>query len=151
MIHSGLEKPIRGKMSSWTSPSTCQSPPEFAKLAMDTYYIDSPGAIKKKNQWPSLGHQFILKQDLKKKKICIYLAASGLSCGSREVHCIMRSFTVVHGLYSMVHRLSEAGRLSFSMACRLLAPWPGIEPTSPTFQGGFLTTGPPRKSLPRWF
>ena len=69
------------------------------------------------------------KAGFKKKKNCIYLAASGLSCGSREVRCIMRSFTVVHGLYSvvhglysMVHRLSEAGRLSFSMACRLLAP-----------------------------
>ena len=30
----------------------------------------------------------------------------------------------------------------------MLVPWPGIEPTSPSWQGGFLTTGPPGKSLP---
>ena len=31
-------------------------------------------------------------------------------------------------------------------ACGILAPWPGIEPTSPALEGGFLTTAPPRKS-----
>ena len=36
------------------------------------------------------------------------------------------------------------------MACGILAPQPGIEPTSPTLEGGFLTTGPqenPKTSL----
>lgn len=32
------------------------------------------------------------------------------------------------------------------MACRTLVPPPGIEATSPTLQGRFLNTDPPRKS-----
>ena len=34
----------------------------------------------------------------------------------------------------------------FGSCCRLRSPWPGIQPTSPALQGGFLTTGPPGKS-----
>ena len=37
--------------------------------------------------------------------------------------------------------------LSFPMACGILVPQPGIEPASPTLEGGFLTTGPTGKSL----
>ena len=33
------------------------------------------------------------------------------------------------------------------MARGILVPWPGIEPVSPAWQGRFLTTGPPGKSL----
>ena len=33
------------------------------------------------------------------------------------------------------------------MACEILVPWPGIEPKSPSLQGGFLTTEPSGKSL----
>ena len=36
--------------------------------------------------------------------------------------------------------------LSCSTAYGILVPWPGIEPSSPALQGGFLTTGPPGKS-----
>ena len=32
-------------------------------------------------------------------------------------------------------------------ACGVLAPWLGIEPTSPALEGEILTTGPPGKSL----
>ena len=32
-------------------------------------------------------------------------------------------------------------------ACGILIPQPGIEPVSPALEGGFLTTGPPGKSL----
>ena len=32
------------------------------------------------------------------------------------------------------------------MACGILVPPPGIGPTSPALEGGFLTTGPPGKS-----
>ena len=32
-------------------------------------------------------------------------------------------------------------------ACGALVPWSGIEPASSALQGGFLTTGPPAKSL----
>ena len=35
---------------------------------------------------------------------------------------------------------------SYLAACRILVPRPGIEPTSPALEGGFLTTGPPGKS-----
>ena len=38
-------------------------------------------------------------------------------------------------------------RLSCPEACEILVPQPGIEPMSPTLEGGFLTTGPPGKSL----
>ena len=31
-------------------------------------------------------------------------------------------------------------------ACGILAPQPGIEPTAPALEGGFLTTGPPGKA-----
>ena len=38
--------------------------------------------------------------------------------------------------------------LSYSEARGIPVPQPGIYPTSPPLQGGFLTTGPPGKSLP---
>ena len=31
-------------------------------------------------------------------------------------------------------------------ACRILVPWPGIEPVPPELEGEVSTTGPPRKS-----
>ena len=37
--------------------------------------------------------------------------------------------------------------LSYSEAHGVLVPRPGIDPESPALQGGFLTTGPPGKSL----
>ena len=39
--------------------------------------------------------------------------------------------------------------LSCPKACGILIPGPGIEPVSPALVGGFLTTGPPGKSLLR--
>ena len=36
--------------------------------------------------------------------------------------------------------------LSCSVACGILIPPPGIEPTSPALQGGCLLPGPPAKS-----
>ena len=41
--------------------------------------------------------------------------------------------------------------LSCSVACGILVPWLGIEPASPALKGGFLTTGPPGKSLNIFF
>ena len=32
-------------------------------------------------------------------------------------------------------------------ACGILVPWPKIEPIPPALEGGFLTTGPPGRSL----
>ena len=37
--------------------------------------------------------------------------------------------------------------LSCAAACGILVPQPGIKPTSPALEGGFFTTGPPRRSL----
>ena len=37
-------------------------------------------------------------------------------------------------------------RLWCPVACRILVPWPGIEPMSLALQDRFLTIGPPRKS-----
>ena len=37
--------------------------------------------------------------------------------------------------------------ISISAACGILVSQPGIEPVSPALQGGFLTIGPPGKSL----
>ena len=38
-------------------------------------------------------------------------------------------------------------RLIHPAACEILVPQSGIKPASPAQQGGFLTTGPPGKSL----
>ena len=47
---------------------------------------------------------------------------------------------------SSVHGLSSTGPQSLSCpAVTWDLPIPGIEPVSPALQGGFLTTGPPRK------
>ena len=37
------------------------------------------------------------------------------------------------------------GTWAFPMACGILVPQPGIKPTSPALECGFLTTGPPEK------
>ena len=52
------------------------------------------------------------------------------------------SLVVAHGLVVVVHGHSPptAGGI-------LLVPLPAIEPVFPAFEGGFLTTGPPWKSL----
>ena len=42
-------------------------------------------------------------------------------------------------------------RLSCSVACGVLVPWPGIEPAYAALQGGFLIPGPPGKSLTKCF
>ena len=60
---------------------------------------------------------------------------------------------VAHRLFIVAYRLSRCGtqaQLLHSMwdltACGILVPPPGIESASPALQG-FLTTGPPGKSL----
>ena len=55
----------------------------------------------------------------------IYLAASGLTCGTRAQY------------------LWRTGLV----ACGILDPQPGIEPMSLALEGRFLTTGPREKSL----
>ena len=50
-----------------------------------------------------------------------------------------------------VGSLLVAHGLSWPAACGLLGPQPGIEPTFPALEDGFLTTGPPGKSFPMLF
>ena len=64
-----------------------------------------------------------------KKYLFLYLAMLGLSC---------KTWVVAH-------------RHSCSTACGILVPWPGMKLMSTALQGGFFTTGPPRKSLKESF
>jgi len=90
--------------------------------------------------------------------MCIYLAVSSLVCGTQDPHCVTwdlslrctDSLVVEHGLQSAQASLAGAHGLSYSGACGILVPRPGIKPVSPALQGGFLTTGPPGKS-PQFF
>ena len=63
---------------------------------------------------------------------------------------------VAHGIFHhsvqilwLWHACSVVGAQGPSCfeACGILVPWPGIEPTSPALQGGFLITRPPGMSL----
>ena len=56
------------------------------------------------------------------------------------------SLVAVCRLLMAVACLVVAHGLSCSLACGILVPWPGIEPTSPALVGRFLATGPPKKS-----
>jgi len=91
-----------------------------------------------------------------KKKIFFlftYLAVWGLRCSTWDPHGAMQdpslwrtdSLVVVLRLWHTVSVVATL-RLSCSIACEILVPWPGIEPVTAALQGGFLTTGPPRKS-----
>ena len=72
---------------------------------------------------------------------CIHSAVLCLSCGMRCLRCIMWNLSLW-----LMDSLVMVWGLSCSHTCRILVPWPGIEPTSLALQGGFLTTGPPGKS-----
>ena len=79
--------------------------------------------------------------------------------GSQLLHagsslCHVGSFVAAHGPSSCglqvlehVGSVTAGPRLSCSSACGILVPQPGIEPMSPALTGGFLSTGPPGKSL----
>ena len=66
----------------------------------------------------------------------IYFAALGLSCGTRNLSLPCAGFSLV-----------AARGLSCPAARGILVPQPGMEPTSPALEGGFLTTGPREKPL----
>ena len=77
------------------------------------------------------------------------MAVLGLSCGMWDLPV---SWGIFHyGTQILYLRCKDsvvaAHRLSCSVACGILVPWPGIEPMSFALQGRFLTTGPSGKSL----
>ena len=76
----------------------------------------------------------------------IYLAASGLSYGTWNFHCIMQDLSL-----QTVGSLVTVHGLNCSVACGNLVPRPGIEPESSALQGGSLTTGRPGKSCNLYF
>ena len=71
----------------------------------------------------------------------VYLAVLSLSCRTYF------SLVVVCGPQSVRDSIVAAHRHSSSSACEILVPQPGIEPTSPALEGGFLTTRSPDKSV----
>ena len=60
----------------------------------------------------------------------------------QDLGCILWEFSM-----QRMNFPGMARRLSCSMLGGILVPRPGIEPMCPALQSGFLTTGPPRKSL----
>lgn len=72
---------------------------------------------------------------LKKLFICVFIYLFGYA-GSQ--------FQLAEYLWPRTLQLMGS---KVAMACGLLTPQPGIEPTSPALQGGFLITGPAGKSL----
>ena len=81
-------------------------------------------------RFPSLhssGYSKAGVQNLWKYLFIIYLAMSRLSCGTRELHCIMRdlSFWPTDSLVTM-------SGLRCSVAYGILIPWWRMKPSSPT-------------------
>ena len=82
------------------------------------------------------------------------MAASGLSCSTRDLLCSTQaSLVAVPGLSTCgawapehVGSVVVVCGLSCPVACGILVPQPGIKPASPALEGGLLTTGPPGKS-----
>ena len=72
-----------------------------------------------------------------------YLAVSGLSCGTQDFHCFKWDLLLHH----TDSQLAVCKLSTCFVTCEILVPYPGIEPVSPALQGGFITTGPPGKSL----
>ena len=76
------------------------------------------------------------------KYLFIWLvSASGLSCRTQDFCLVTRDLWLQCTGFLLV-----ALRFSCSTACRILVPWPGIEPLSLALQGRFITIGPPGKS-----
>ena len=64
-------------------------------------------------------------------------------CSKCQIHSFFFFFNIYLFIYCWLCQvLVVARRLSCPAACGILVPRPGIEPTSPALEGGFLTTGP---------
>ena len=68
-----------------------------------------------------------------KRKVYIYIL----------IFCLHWVFIEVYGL---LYSCGSWAYNSCPVACGILVPRPGIEPTSPALEGRFLITGPPGKS-----
>ena len=98
-------------------------------MGQGAWGLQSMGSQRVRHDWVTKTHKFkyvdyvLLNYNIYIHHICIhtyiYLAA-------------LASLVVVHGL-------------NYPSTCGILVPWPGIEPRSLALEGGFFTTGPPRK------
>ena len=88
------------------------------------------------------------------KTMFIYLAASGVSCGTQGLSSLLHggSFAEAYGLFNCGGWAPELEGsvvwlpgLSYSTACGILVPQPGIESACPALQGRFSTAGPAGK------
>ena len=75
-----------------------------------------------------------------------------LFLGALPLCCCVQAFSSCReqGLFSLWNTGYSAQGLSgwgTQLSCTWNPPRPGIKPTSPALAGGFLTTGPPRKSV----
>ena len=81
---------------------------------------------------------------------------SGFSCCGARAPGAWASAVVAHGLsscgsWALEHSLSSCGARAQLLHGTWDPPGPGLEPVSPAFAGGFLTTAPPGKSPYCWF
>ena len=88
----------------------------------------------------------------------IFVAVCGIFCCGMWDLLLRHAGFRAHGLSSCgtwalehVGSVVAACGLSWPVECGILVPRPGIEPASPALEGGFLTTGPPGKSLFLYF
>ena len=93
--------------------------------------------------FPSLSLSFIF--------IYVFLAVSGLGCSMRDLLFWRAGSSLWREGFSLVVPQAgpgvEAHGLHCPATCGILVPRPGIKPKCPALEGGFLTTGPPGKSL----
>ena len=78
----------------------------------------------------------------KNKNLFIYLTVFSLSWGMWCLCWVTWNLS----LQCIDSQEGSMGLHESSMACEILIPWAGIKRKSPSLQGRFLTTGPPRKS-----
>ena len=77
----------------------------------------------------------------------LFIAARGLFVAARGRFVAARGlFVAARGLLSSCGAWAPERVGSIVAACGILIPQPGIEPTSPALEGGFLTPGSPGKS-----
>ena len=81
---------------------------------------------------------------------------SGFSCCGAQALRAQASVVVARGLSScgsraLERRLSSCGARAYSLRGMWDPPGPGLEPVSPAWAGGFLTTAPPGKPRLHFF
>ena len=128
---------------SWRSSVASLTKPRAVGLGDGGRTVCCPGSQALTYSPETLQHLLLLKQPPKEAvaaapfyllKLFIYLTASGFHCSTWDIHWGKQaSLAVVRGL-------------SCPLACGILVPWPGMEPTPPALEGGLLTTGPPGQS-----